>query len=64
MQQINFGNILEQEISTSVGDKEIKDKAKVDLNYVNSQLQNLNDNTIFQLQKKVFCLKSRKLAIF
>ena len=48
----NQKNILEQEISTSVGDKEIKDKAKVDLNYVNSQLQNLNDNTIFQLQKK------------
>ncbi len=48
----NQKNILEQEISTSVGNKEIKDKAQVDLNYVNSQLQDLNDNPIFQLQKK------------
>jgi len=57
----NQKNILEQEISTgdiisnNVGfeaGKEIKDKGKVDLNYINNELKDLNNNPIFQLQKK------------
>ena len=50
-QEISTGDIILNNVGFEAG-KEIKEKGKVDLNYIKNELKDLNNNPIFQLQKK------------